>query len=172
MQLWIAAPWLGKGLRRLATQALPQGPNGIPHQGVQGRLFHHTPGPVRAPSHCLAKYLSEAVGHSSSAWPPTQALHTLGTFCTVLSFITGCAEQLQWGTEVAPPGAVFSSCNTATKGRSIVQRAQHELASMQDSRRVKKPATCPQSSTGRAGLSAPPRAILRCSFSPSSLRYL
>ena len=34
------------------------------------------------------------------------------------------------------------------------------LASMQDSRRVKKLATSPQSSTGRAGLSAPPRAIL------------
>ena len=44
------------------------------------------------------------------------------------------------------------------------------LASMQDSRMVNKLATCPQSSTGRAGPSAPPLAILfdgRCNLAHS-----
>ena len=61
---------------------------------------------------------------------------------------------------MAPPGALSPHAATFTHSRSIPQRARHVLASMQDSRKVKKLATCPQSSTGRAGLSAPPRAIL------------
>ena len=61
---------------------------------------------------------------------------------------------------MAPPDAVFLSCGNSKDSRSIAQRARHVLASMQDSCRVKKPATCFQSSTGRAGLPALPGAIL------------
>ena len=100
------------------------------------------------------------------------ALHLIDTLCTMLSYITGHAEQLQKSAEVSPPGAEMppspsfsnshslSPCTTSNDSRSIAQRARHVLASMQDSRRDKKLATWPQSSTGRAGLSAPPRAIM------------